>query len=109
MSVPEGSSSFMDEVLSTANNPQPESNIGKPGSFMADVLGTGNQPSPTQGSFVNEVASSSKANQGSFLKGVAELQRRDQDIISGSSFLEKVLDTLNAPQQALFGVLTQEP
>ncbi len=39
----------------------------------------------------------------------ALVARRSQPVISGGSFLEKSLDVLNSPQQALFGLATIEP
>ena len=35
--------------------------------------------------------------------------RRTNDVISGTSFLEKALDVVNTPQQFLFGALTKQP
>jgi hypothetical protein len=42
------------------------------------------------------------------LRELGHIARRNQDIISGTSFLEKTFDVLNTPQQFLFGLLTKE-
>jgi len=42
-------------------------------------------------------------------RGRAQVAREEQPIISGASSLEKFLDAINLPQQALFGILNQRP
>jgi hypothetical protein len=42
-------------------------------------------------------------------RGRAQIAREEQPIISGASSLEKFLDAINLPQQALFGILNQRP
>ena len=42
-------------------------------------------------------------------RGRAQIAREEQPIISGASSLEKFLDVINTPQQALFGLLNQRP
>ena len=42
-------------------------------------------------------------------RGRAQIAREEQPIISGASSLEKFLDAINLPQQALFGLLNQRP
>jgi len=42
-------------------------------------------------------------------RGRAQIAREEQPIISGASSLEKFLDAINLPQQALFGLMNQRP
>jgi hypothetical protein len=74
---------------------------------------TVNTPTDRNAAILSEVEGLAKALPVSHEQAVlseqeALIARRSQPVISGGSFLEKSLDILNSPQQAIFGVVTRE-